>query len=41
MKEYRIPTRDADAEFIEKRSRFIGHLFLTETENIRSLFLKM
>lgn len=32
MKEYRIPTKDADAEFIEKRSRFIGHLFLTETE---------
>lgn len=32
MKEYRIPTRDASAEFIERRSRFIGHIFLTETE---------
>ncbi len=32
MKEYRVPTKDADAEFIEKRSKFIGHLFLTETE---------
>ena len=32
MKEYRVPTKDAEAEFIEKRSKFIGHLFLTETE---------
>ncbi|MBQ2446214.1 MAG: YigZ family protein [Oscillospiraceae bacterium] len=32
MKEYRIPTKDASAEFIERRSRFIGHIFLTETE---------
>ncbi len=32
MKEYRVPTKDAEAEFIERRSRFIGHLFLTETE---------
>ena len=32
MKEYLIPTRDASAEFIERRSRFIGHIFHTETE---------
>ena len=32
MKEYRIPTMDATAEFIERRSRFMGHIFLTETE---------
>ena len=32
MKEYRIPTKDATAEFIERRSRFLGHIFLTETE---------
>lgn len=32
MNEYLVPTRDADAEFVERRSRFIGHIFLTETE---------
>lgn len=32
MTEYLVPTCDADAEFVEKRSRFIGHIFLTETE---------
>ena len=32
MKEYRIPSRDAEAELIEKKSRFIGHIFVTETE---------
>ncbi len=32
MTEYLVPTKDADAEFIERRSRFIGHLFRTETE---------
>lgn len=32
MKEYRIPTQDASAEFIERRSRFIGYIFHTETE---------
>ena len=32
MKEYLVPTRDADAEFVERRSRFIGHIFCTETE---------
>ena len=32
MDEYLIPTKNAEAEFIEKRSRFIGHIWLTETE---------
>lgn len=32
MKEYRVPTQDASAEFIERRSRFIGHIFKTDTE---------
>lgn len=32
MTEYLVPTKDADAEFIERRSRFIGHIFRTETE---------
>ena len=32
MDEYLIPTKDADAEMIEKKSRFIGHIFRTETE---------
>ncbi|MGN1306320.1 MAG: YigZ family protein [Faecousia sp.] len=32
MMEYLVPTKDADAEFIERRSRFIGHIFRTETE---------
>ena len=32
MDEYLVPTKDAEAEFIEKRSRFIGHIWLTDTE---------
>ena len=32
MDEYLIPTSDAVAEFTEKRSRFIGHIWQTETE---------
>lgn len=32
MNEYLVPTRDAEAEFSERRSRFIGHIFRTETE---------
>ena len=33
MKEYLVPTGDGEAQFIERRSRFIGHIFLTETES--------
>lgn len=32
MKEYLVPTKDADAEFTERRSRFISHIFRTPTE---------
>ncbi len=32
MDEYLIPTKEAEAEFTEKRSRFIGHIWHTETE---------
>ena len=32
MKPYLVPTKQADAEFIERRSRFIGHIFATDTE---------
>lgn len=33
MDEYLIPTRDAEAEFTEKRSRFIGRVWHVETED--------
>ena len=32
MEEYLVPTRDAQDEFVEKRSRFIGYLFHMPTE---------
>ena len=32
MDEYLIPTKEAEAEFTEKRSRFIGHIWPVETE---------
>lgn len=32
MKEYLVPTKDAASEFVEKRSKFIGHIFVTDTE---------
>lgn len=32
MEEYYIPTRDSETEFVEKRSRFIGHVSHVETE---------
>ena len=40
MDEYLIPTKDADAELIEKKSRFIGHIFVTETEEEALFYLK-
>ena len=33
MNEYLIPTEEAHAEFVEKRSRFIGHIWPVETED--------
>lgn len=32
MKEYLVPTRDAETEFTEKKSRFIGRIWVTQTE---------
>lgn len=32
MTEYLVPTRAAEAEFVEKRSTFIGHVWPVETE---------
>ena len=32
MEEYRIPSQDAEAEFVEKHSRFITHIWHTQTE---------
>ena len=32
MTEYLIPTQAAQAEFVEKKSRFIGSIFIVETE---------
>ena len=40
MDEYLIPTGDADAEFVEKKSRFIGHVFRVETEEEALAHLK-
>ena len=41
MTEYLIPAKDADAEFIERRSRFIGHIFCTDTEEQALARLKL
>ena len=32
MTEYLVPTRPSEAEFTEKRSTFIGHVWPVETE---------
>lgn len=40
MKPYLVPTKDADAEFVECRSRFIGHIFATDTEEEALVRLK-
>ena len=32
MTEYYIPTQDSETEFVEKRSRFIGHVWRVESE---------
>ena len=29
---FRIPFQEAESEFVEKRSRFIGHVWRVETE---------
>lgn len=32
MESYMVPARDAEFEFVEKRSRFIGRIWVTQTE---------
>ena len=32
MEEYLIPTQPAQAELVEKKSRFIGHIWPVESE---------
>lgn len=32
MEAYRVPAKDAESEFVEKKSRFIGRIWVTETE---------
>lgn len=32
MEEYLVPSKDAVTEFTERRSRFIGHIWVTDTE---------
>ena len=40
MEAYLVPTADAKAEFVEKRSRFIGRVFCCETEEEALYYLK-
>ena len=40
MDEYLVPTKDAEAEFVEKRSWFIGHIWHTETEEEALAWIK-
>ena len=39
MTEYYIPTRASETEFVEKRSRFIGHVLPVETEEEARAFI--
>ena len=32
MTEYYIPTRESETEFVEKRSRFLGHVWPVDSE---------
>lgn len=40
MKEYLVPTRDAEAEFVEKKSRFIGRIWVVACEEDALAHLK-
>lgn len=40
MTEYYIPTQDSETEFVEKRSRFIGHVKRVETEEEARAFVE-
>lgn len=40
MEEYRVPTMDAETEFVEKKSRFIGRIWVVDTEEEALAHLK-
>lgn len=40
MEPYRIPTRESETEFVEKRSRFIGHVAHVTTEQEARAFVQ-
>lgn len=40
MKEYLVPTHDAESEFVEKKSRFIGRIWVVEREEDALAHLK-
>lgn len=40
MTEYFIPTGDSETEYVEKRSRFIGHVKMVETEEEARAFVE-
>ena len=40
MEEYYIPTRDSETEFVEKRSRFIGHVAHVTSEEAARAFVQ-
>lgn len=40
MDAYKIPAQDAEAEFVEKKSRFIGRIWITDTEEEALAHLK-
>lgn len=40
MKEFRVPYEIAESEFVEKRSRFIGHIWPVETEEEAQAHIK-
>lgn len=40
MKQFRVPYEIAESEFVEKRSRFIGHIWPVETEEEAQTYIK-
>ena len=40
MSEFRVPFQAADSEFVEKRSRFISHIWPVETEEQAQQYIK-
>ncbi len=40
MEAYKVPAQDAELEFVEKKSRFIGRIWVTETEEDALFWIK-